>query len=302
MSDNNINFTKAVFFILLAILLFDTQAAIIKHLGDRYPVQQLASFRNIFGLLPSLLVLVLSQDWHDSGRIITFSQWRLGLIRGLMIGVAQFCFYLGVTKLAFATATTLTYFGPIFISILSIPILKHRVGLWRWIAVAIGFIGVLLVMRPGSDVFTFYALLPLAASFGYSLSTVCVKLIDVKVPTAIINMYSSIGALICSSAILLFTTGYIPIKSSVDWLWLLVMGTVGGFAVFCMITAYRLTKPSKLSPFEYFGIPIAFIIGWFLFDEAPFGRLFPGVVFIISAGLLVAWRERKSNVGRSLAP
>jgi drug/metabolite transporter (DMT)-like permease len=293
--DKNFDFAKAVLFISLALFLFDTQAAIIKHLGDRYPVQQLALFRNIFGLLPSILVLALSQAWHRSGRKISFSQWRFGLFRGLILGVAQYCFYLGITKLAFATATTLTYIGPIFITILSIPILKHRVGIWRWVAVATGFIGVLLVIRTGTDVFTLYALLPLVAAFGYSLSTICVRLIDRSIPTALINLYASIGALICSSGILFFTTGYLPVKQPMDWLWLLAMGVVGGFAVFCMITAYRLTTPNKLSPFEYFGIPFAFIIGWLVFDETPFDRLFPGVIFIISGGLLVAWRERKSN-------
>jgi drug/metabolite transporter (DMT)-like permease len=300
--NKNSDFVKAVLFILLALFLFDTQAAIIKHLGDRYPVQQLASFRNIFGLLPSILVLALSQEWHRSGRKISFSQWRFGLFRGLILGVAQYCFYLGITKLAFATATTLTYIGPIFITILSIPILKNSVGIWRWAAVATGFIGVLLVIRPGTNIFTFYALLPLIASFGYSLSTICVRLIDNSIPTALINLYSSIGALICSSGILFFTSGYISIGQSTDWLWLLAMGVVGGFAVFCMITAYRLTKPSKLSPFEYFGIPFAFIIGWLVFDETPFDRLFPGVIFIISGGLLVAWREHKDNITRAQNP
>ena len=239
------------------------------------------------------MVLMLSKAWHDNGRLVIFKQWRLGIIRGLILGVAQFSFYLGITKLAFATATTLAYIGPIFICILSIPILKHNVGIWRWSAVLIGFLGVLLILRPGTDIFSYFAFLPLVASFGYSLSTVCVRLIDDTVPTAIINLYSSIGALICSSGILFFTTSYISVKDTVDWLWLLAMGTAGGFAVFCMITAYRLANPSKLSTFEYFGIPFAFILGWLLFDEAPFERLFPGVIFIISAGILVAWRERK---------
>ncbi len=296
--DKNIDFAKAVAFILLALLLFDTQAAIIKHLGDRYPVQQLATFRNIFGLLPSILVLILSQEWHRSGRKWCFLQWRFGLFRGLILGVAQYCFYFGITKLTFATATTLTYIGPIFITILSIPILKHTVGIWRWAAVFTGFIGVLLIIQPATHIFTFYALLPLLASLGYSLSTICVKLIDKLIPTALINLYASIGALICSSGILFFTTGYITVTQTTDWLWLLTMGVVGGFAVFCMITAYRLTKPSKLSPFEYFGIPFAFIFGWVLFDETPFEQLFPGVIFIISGGLLVAWREQKNNIAK----
>ncbi len=201
MSDKNSAFARAVLFILLALLLFDAQAAIIKHLGNRYPVQQLATFRNIFGLLPSILVLILSQEWHLSGRKISFSQWRFGLFRGLILGIAQYCFYFGITKLTFATATTLTYIGPIFITLLSIPILKHRVGIWRWAAVATGFIGVLFIVSPGTNIFTFYALLPLVASLGYSLSTICVRLIHNSIPTALINLYSSIGALVCSSGI-----------------------------------------------------------------------------------------------------
>ncbi len=103
------NFTRAVFIILLAIFLFDLQGAIIKHMGDRYPVQQLASFRNLFGLIPSILILSLSREWHERGRILLIPQWRFGLVRGLFIAGAQYCFYLAITKMELATATTLTY-------------------------------------------------------------------------------------------------------------------------------------------------------------------------------------------------
>lgn len=287
------SFTKAVFFILLAIFLFDVQGAIIKHMGDRYPVQQLATFRNIFGLIPSFLVLLFSQEWHSKGRVLAMTQWRLGLLRGLYVAGAQFCLYLSLTKMAFATASTLAFIGPVFITLLSIPLLKHRVGVWRWFAVIVGFIGVLIIMQPGTDVFTLYALLPICASFGYSLSTVSVRLIDDAVPTATINLYASVGALV-GSVIMLFTTAvYVPVNELVDWLWLLAMGTVGGFAVLSMITAYRLAKPGSLSPFEYFGIPFSFVLGWLFFAEAPFDQLFPGVVFIVAGGLLIAWRERR---------
>jgi drug/metabolite transporter (DMT)-like permease len=289
------NFSKAVFLILLAIFLFDVQGAIIKHMGDRYPVPQLASFRNLFGLIPGLIILMLSRKWHANGRIILISQWRFGLLRGLFIAGAQYCFYLSITKMELATATTLTYIGPVFITVLSIPILKHTVGLWRWLAVGTGFVGVLLIMQPGAEVFSPYALLPVAAAFGYALAIVSTQLFGDDVPTPLINMYSAVGALAGSSTMLFATTGYIPIELAIDWFWLVAMGSVGGCAVLLMISAYRLTRPGSLSPFEYFGIPFSFILGWVFFGEAPFDRLLPGVIFIVAGGLLIAWRERKKR-------
>ena len=290
------HFVRAVVYILLAILLFTLQGVIIKFLGERYPVQQLAAFRNVFGLIPSMLVLFLSREWHARGRQLKIRQWRLGLIRGLCIAGAQFCFYLSITKMELATASTLTYISPVLITMLSIPILKHQVGLWRWIAVFIGFVGVLMIMAPGSEVFTPYSLLPIGASLGYSLSTVCVRLFDEQIPTALINMYASIGALTGALAIVVATTGYLQVESAQDWLLLITMGFVGGFAVLALINAYRLTRPANLSPYEYFGIPFAFVLGWIFFDEAPFEKLIPGVFLIVMGGMLIAWRERKKRI------
>ena len=289
------DFVRAVFFVLLAIFLFDLQGVIIKFLGDRYPVQQLASFRNVFGLIPSLMVLLLSREWHAHGRQFRIRQWKLGLLRGLSIAAAQFCFYLSITKMELATASTLTYISPVLITLLSIPLLGDRVGLWRWMAVAVGFIGVILIMDPGGDWFTFYSLLPLGAALGYSLSTVVVRLMDDEVPTGLINMYASVGALMGSLSIMAATTGYLSIETAQDWWLLLAMGLVGGFAVLALIYAYRLTQPANLSPYEYFGIPFAFVLGWGFFDEAPFDKLIPGVFFIVVGGLIIAWRVRQQR-------
>jgi drug/metabolite transporter (DMT)-like permease len=290
------HFLRAVFYLLLAILLFDLQGVIIKHLGERYPVQQLASFRNLFGLIPSLLVLLLSREWHAGGRKLGIRQWRLGLVRGLFIAAAQFCFYLSITKMELATASTLTYISPVMITMLSVPILGHQVGIWRWLAVLIGFLGVLVIMAPGSEVFTPYSLLPIGAALGYSLSTVCVRLVDHRVPTALINMYASVGSLVGALAILYGSSGYQAVATAQDWALLVAMGMVGGFAVLGLISAYRLAKPASLSPYEYFGIPFAFVLGWIFFDEAPFDKLIPGVFLIIAGGMLIAWRERKRRI------
>ena len=109
-------------------------------------------------------------------------------------------------------------------------------------------------------------------------------------------MYASLGALLGSLAILIATTGCLGVESAQDWVLLLTMGLVGGFAVLALVNAYRLARPASLSPYEYFGIPFAFVLGWIFFDEAPFEKLIPGVFLIVAGGLLIAWRERSKRI------
>jgi len=284
---------NAIAIILLAIFLFDVMGAIIKHLGTRYPAQQLSMLRNVFGLIPSVLVLFYSSSWHEAGRPVRLVQWKLAIARGGFVAIAQFCFYLSLIHMEFATASTIAFSGALFVTLLSIPILGHRVGMWRWSAVGMGFVGIVLVMRPDTDGFNVYALLPACAALGYAASSVTAQLFDKSVPTALINLYALAGALTGAVMLVVFTGGYVEVATYQDWLWLLAMGVAGGSAVFCLVTAYRLTAPSNLAPFEYFSIPFAFLLGWMFFDEAPFHRLIPGVFLIIGGGLLIVWRERK---------
>jgi len=279
--------------IVLAVLLFDIQGALIKHLGSQYPLPQLTFFRNFFGLFPALLVLMLSHQWHQSGRPLRMTRWKLALGRGLILIMAQLCFYYALVTMELAIATTLSFAGPLFITILSVFLLGHRVGFHRGSAVCLGFAGVLLVMQPGSITLTPTILLPVGAAFFYALSSVLSRRFDSSVPTALITLYSSAVTATLSAAIMLTTSGFESITSAHDWLLILSMGCAGGFAVVLLVLAYRMTEPGSLSPFEYFGIPFSFILGWLVFDEAPFERLFPGVLLIVAGGLLVVIRERQ---------
>ncbi len=287
------SFVKAVILILTAIFLFDIMGAIIKHLGDDYPPQQLSLFRNIFGLVPSVLVLWFTASWQRAGRPIIIEKWLFALSRGLYVTGAQFCFYLALIKMEFATASTLVFAGPLFTTALSVPLLGKSVGLLRWLAVLAGFTGVILVMQPGSDVFDLYAILPVLAAFGYACNNITARMFPDDISTAVINLYALVGAVLGSAVLLVATTDYVPVADAIDWLWLLALGGAGGLAVFCLISSYRLTEPSSLSPFEYFGIPFSFVIGVVVFAEAPFDRLFPGVLLIVGGGLAVILRERR---------
>ncbi|MDE0716107.1 MAG: DMT family transporter [Gammaproteobacteria bacterium] len=286
-------FSRAVVIILIAILLFDIQGAIIKFLGDRYGIPQIATFRNIFGLLPALLLVYLARTGVRGPARFRLRQWPLAVLRGASIACAQYCLYLSLTLMEFATASTLAFAGPLFITALSVPILRHHVGAVRWLAVIVGFVGIVLVMRPRGDIFQWVSLLPICAAFGYGLSSVLVRLFDDASTTAVINFHTTLSALVFTFLLMLATDSYITVSSVEDWMWMLLMGLVGGMAVFSLIAAYRLTLPSNLSPFEYFGIPFSFVIGWVVFGEAPFERLIPGVFLIVGGGLLIFWRERR---------
>lgn len=296
------SFLFAAATILLAIMLYDVMGAIIKHLSQSYPTPQLSMFRNLFGFIPTLLILLWSPKWIEAGRPLLIQQWKLAFARGGIGAFAQVSFYLAVFHLEFATATTILFAGPLFVTALSIPLLGHKVGPARWLAVLIGFAGVLLVMQPTAPDFTWYAVLPLCAAAGFASISVSAHLFDDAVPTALINLYYNTGSLIGAVALVIFTGSFVPIGRLEDWLWLGVMGIAGSIAAFCMISAYRSVEPSSLSPFEYFAIPFSFCLGWLFFSETPFDRLFPGVLLIVGGGLFIILRERsmKKN-GKNLS-
>lgn len=285
-------FFKAVLIVILSIFLFDVQGALIKHMGGRYPVEQISFYRNLFGILPNLLLLFFSAEWHRQGRSFSVGLWQLALGRGLLLVLAQLSFYTALVHMELATATTLAFAGPLFVTTLSIPLLGHKVGWVRGSAVVLGFVGVVMVMRPGSDAFTLVALLPVAAALFYALTSLSSRYFEKSVPTALISIYGSIGAMAVAFVLLIYKGDPILLDNLRDWLFFIVMGGVGGTAVFLLISAYRMADPSSLSPFEYFGIPFSFMLGWVFFNETPFDSLFPGVLFIVGGGLLVVWRER----------
>jgi drug/metabolite transporter (DMT)-like permease len=95
--------------------------------------------------------------------------------------------------------------------------------------------------------------------------------------------------------LLIIFSGYTPIISVIDFLLLATMGVMGGCGVICLISAYRMTDPSIIAPFEYFGIPLSIYLGWAVFNEFPISKLFPGVLFIVLAGIIIIWREEKNK-------
>ena len=283
----------AIVLSLIALALFDAMGLVIKLLSDRYSPMELSAWRNLFGLIPAMIAVYGSRAWHDAGKPIRIRQWKLALSRGVIVTFAQLCFYMSLGLMAFATATTITYANALFMTALAVPILGEKVGWVRWSAVLVGFIGVVLIMRPGTDTFSPYAILPLGAAAFYASVGVTARLFDEDVPTPLISLYSAVTALFASGLIAAFWGGYTPIQSWSDFGWIVAMGGFGGTAVLFLVASYRMAEQSNLAPFSYFGIPLAFVMGWVFFGETPWDTLFPGALLIIGGGLLIIWRERK---------
>ena len=278
---------------IMALVLFDAMGLIIKRLSTDYGSAELSAYRNFFGLVPSVIALWSTRAWHNTGRRLRIRQWRLAMFRGLCIGLAQVLFYYALGRIAFATANTITYANALFMTALAVPLLGEKVGALRWSAVMIGFVGVVLGVKPGGDSFTTDALAPLGAAFLYALAGVLARRIDAEVPSPLVNLYSSVIALVATLALVVFLGGFSPIKAQGDILWIIAMGFFGGLAVLSLVTSFRMPEQRNLAPFTYFGIPIAFFLGWVFYDEAPWADLFPGAILIAAGGLLVIWRERQ---------
>ena len=195
----------------------------------------------------------------------------------------------------FATASTLTFSATFFIVILSIFFLNDKVGIYRWSAVIIGFIGVAMIMKPTNDIFSYYSVYPLMVGFLYSIAIIILKFIPDYNSTAKIQFYSLISSIIGAVILLAITFDNTVIKSFNDLLMLISIGILGGSAGILFIYAYRLIEASKLAVFEYLAIPSSFFLGWFFFDEFPIDQLFPGVLGIVLAGMIIIWRDKKKK-------
>ena len=293
----NLNTYLAVGAMLLGIILIDSYGIIIKSLGDTYSTTQLLVFRNVFAIIPLIFLIIFSKDklgiFNDLNKKFIF----ICLIRGLCFTGVNVFFFIAVINMEYAIAMTLTFASPFFIALLSIVILKDKVGIYRWSAIIIGFAGVVMIMKPTSEIFKIYSIFPILVAFFWSLSMIVLKFVPENISTAKIQFYSLFFSIVGAFILYALTTGHQPIESISHLILMIMTGILGGTGGILFIYAYRLIPPSKLAPFEYLGIPSSFILGWVFFKEAPIDQLFPGVAAIVLAGMIIIWRDaQRENV------
>ena len=286
---------RAILICLIAYLCFDLMSIHVRYLSVRYSAQELSVYRNILGILPSIILLAYTRELSMKPSDYKLVQWKLALFRGFVVAIAQLLFYTALGQLELATVSALGQTNALFVVLLAIIMYREQVGIWRWGAVVIGFIGALWIVRPGSDVFSWIALFPIGAAFCYAFSVVSLRSFDRSISNSILYLYSAFAAAIGAIFFALFTNSFSPILSLFDAGLILSMSICGGFGVIFLMIAYRQADATVLAPFSYFGILSAFFFGWLLFGELPIDKLFPGVILIIGSGLLILWREQRAK-------
>tara|TARA_B100000965_G_C19469442_1_gene703421 strand:+ start:120 stop:1043 length:924 start_codon:yes stop_codon:yes gene_type:complete len=285
----------AIATMLLAVLCVDLYMVVIKFLGNDYSVVQLALFRNASAIIPLFLLLLLTKEHFQVFKNVNKKFLLLSTLRGICFLSMNIFVFISVINLQFATAMTLTFSSPFFIVILSIFFLSDKVGIYRWSAVILGFIGVVMIMKPTSEIFSFYSIFPILTALAWALSVIILKFIPEGHSTAKIQLYTLIFNVIGAAGLFLLTTGHMEIQSSKDFWLMMLTGILGGTAAILFIYSYRLIAASKIASFEYLGIPSSFILGWIFFNEAPWDQLFPGVIVIIFSGMIIIWRDKEKN-------
>jgi drug/metabolite transporter (DMT)-like permease len=259
-----------------------------KWLGRDYAIAQIVFFRQAFSLPPLLLLTLYLGGWSA---LATRRPFGHGL-RGLLGVAAAFCFFLSLVYLPIAEATAIAFVSPLLMTALSAPILGEKVGRRRWSAVLLGFIGVLVVVRPGSGVFGWPALLPLGAALCYALAMLWTRqMARSETLAALLVLPTLIAAILTAPPALAVWT---PPTDAETWVLFALLGLLGGMGMAFLTQAFRLApSAATVAPFDYTALVWATLAGWLVWGEFPDAFAILGAAVIVASGLFVIHRERR---------
>ena len=263
---------------------FAVMDAIIKWMTSDYPVLQIAALRSWFGL-PLLCVFALRGGGLEQLRtrrpLAHFGRYLLVL--GLTL-----TFFWALSQMKLVDAIAITFAAPIFITAMSVPLLREAVGLHRWLAVAVGFVGVLIILRPGFGVFQWAALVVLGSVVFYALLMITTRALTRSESSAALMLYPQLGMALTGLVSVPFF--WVP-PNLADLGLFAVAGCFGSVGVMCVTHAFRLAPAATVSPFEYSALLWATLLGYFVWDELPDRFTLIGAAVVVASGLYIVYRE-----------
>lgn len=256
-----------------------------KELLLSYPLEQFVLLRSIAGLA---IFLLLARQFGGFRSLAT-ARWSWHLLRTLLASGAMFGFFFGLSRMPLVNALTLGFTAPLMVTALSVPALGEHVGWRRWVAVSVGFLGVLIILRPASGMLTPAALAVLGAAFCYACLAITARHLGRSESSFALSVYVIAGPLLVSGTLMTRTAWISP--DATGWALFLLAGACSVIAWIGIIGGYRRASPAILSPFEYTALVGGAVAGYLLWDEVPDRWVVIGAIIIIASGLFVVYRE-----------
>ena len=272
----------------LAIALFSLMDATIKHLRGDLPAMEILFFRLLFGGLPAIWLIRREGGW----RALRTERplWHIG--RTVLTLGALFCFFHAYRTMPLADAYAVMYAAPLLVTALGVPILGERVGPRRWAAVAIGFLGVMVVLRPGGAVLGTGGLVALLGTVLIAVNLVWLRLLSRTDSNATIVAWFTVVGTALSGA-LAAVDWHWPIGD--QWLWLVAVGLLGGIGQIVITEALRCAPVAVVSPFHYTSLLWGVALGLALFGDVPDATVLLGAAIVAACGVYVVHREARAK-------
>ena len=264
---------------------FALMVALIKLTGERLPVTQILFIRQLGMTL--ILAPVLIKSFPAS---LKSAHIHLQFARIALALIAMLCGFTAVINMQLADATAIAFAKSFFVTIFAVLILKETVGLYRWSAVAVGFVGVLIMVRPGTEGFSIYGLMAIVGAASAGLVMVIIRILSRTDPPSTILAYQAIGV-----GLIMAIPAYIQWipPTAEEWGLLAAIGFVSYFAQKANIYAFSYGEASLLASLDYVRLIYATVFGWLLFSELPSRSTWVGAAIIILASIFTVHREAR---------
>lgn len=271
---------------LTGIASFAVMDALIKWLTADYPVPQVIALRSWFGL-PFLFWLAMREGGLSALRT---HRPLVHVGRFLLVLLLSLGFFWALSMMKLVDAIAIAFAAPIIITALSVPLLREAVGPRRWVAIVIGFCGVLIILRPGSGVFEWAALAALGSAVVYALLMITTRAFKSTESSASLMLYPQLGISLCG---LLMVSFFWVTPTPADLGLFALAGFFGSIGVLCLTHAFRLAPAAAIAPFEYTALLWATLLGYLLWDELPDSITLLGATVVIGSGLYIIYREAR---------
>lgn len=275
---------RGALWIVGATAVYSVQGLLVKLLGQRLSPFEVAFFRCLFGLLVLVPFLAGTRSYRISGAP------GMHLLRALVGVSGMLCGFYAITYLPLATATAITFTKPLFLIVLAVLFLGEVVRWRRWTATAVGFLGVLIVARPGSEVFSPTMLIALLGSFLIADVAVLVKKLSATDRNVTIMFYFAVITTVIA-AVPAYFVWQMPL--GIEWPLLIFVGVAASLGQYCTLRALRIAEATAVMPFDYTRLLFAGAFGYFFFGEVPDGWTLLGIAVLVGSTLYIAQREMR---------